>query len=230
MSNVSINTSNLREKIAPLYHRYQSQSEAQDAYVEMTENGTVSADWDGEISGTPADVWHNRTLRWSVPSTVRGDELADLLERADVIALLERVYLGHTVEWDGNNHVGHLDDDADEASGELARIFERELNTSNDGAGVWDAREWMDGVGLLGNWSGKPLDEAVSEVEAGAESEGVHLDGDVEDELLDWAESYVDSDRAGLDAHHLRALLNDGRIDAETAAEYADDHGIEFTA
>jgi hypothetical protein len=228
MSNVNVNTDNLRGEIAPLYHRYQSQTEAQGAYVQLTEDGAVSADWDGEINSTPADVWHNRTLRWSVPADIRGDELADLLESADVIALFNRVYNGHNVEWDGSNYVGRLDDDADDASDELAQIFEGELNSGEYGAAVWDAREWMDGAGLLDNWSNQSLDEAVSEIEVGAKTEGVLLDGDVRDELLTWAESYIHNDRAGLDSHHLHALLDDGRIDAYDSAEYAADHSVEF--
>lgn len=228
---LTINTENLRGEIAPLYSRYQGQINAQPAYVELDEDGNVSADYSGEIgNAVPMTVWHRRTLRWSVSNQVRGDELADLLESDEVVALLERVYLGHTVEWDGNNHTGSLDDDARAASDELDTIFGEAPNSGNDGSGVWDAGEWLDGAGLLGSWSGKPLDEAVSEIQEQAESDSVYLDGDVETVLLEWAETYVRDDKPGLDANHLRALTDADRINAEDIAEYADDHDIEFQA
>lgn len=229
-TNLTIDTDNLRGEIAPLYCRYPQQTNAQPAYVEMDEDGNVSADYSGEIgNAVPMAVWHKRTLRWAVSSSVRGDELADLLERDDVVALLERVYLGHSVEWDGNNHVGRLDDDAQTASEALDTIFGEEPNSGNDGSGVWDVGDWIGGAGLLDHWSGVPLDEAVSAIEDYAESEGIYLDGDVEEELLSLAASWIDRGERGLDAHHLRALVDDGRVSADDAAEYADDNDIEFT-
>ncbi|MFN2310174.1 MAG: hypothetical protein ABR553_10670, partial [Gammaproteobacteria bacterium] len=221
--NISIDTSNLRGEIAPLYNRYPGQTEPQPSYVEMDEDGFVSTNYSGEIgNGVPSYVWHGRTLRFSVPSDVRGDALADLLEGAEVVALLERIHAGHEVEWDGNNHRGYLDDDAQEAQGELEHILGELSGGADEGGGVWEASDWMDAAGLLGWWSGCPLDEAVFEVGLAAESENVHLDGDIEAVLLDWAEQAVDRDEPRLDAHHLAALVESGRINTETAAEYAE--------
>lgn len=218
---ITINTENLRGEIAPLYCRCQGQTNAQPAYVELGEDGYVSADYSGEIgNGVPFTVWHRRTLRWAVPSQSSGNALADLIESADIVALLERVSAGHTVEWDGSNFVGSLDDDARAASDELESIFGR----PEDEGCVWDASEWMVGAGLHSWWIGVPLDTAVADTESAAESEGVYLDGDVEDVLLDMAERYIANDKPGLDAWHLSALVAAERITADDAAEYADGH------
>lgn len=226
MSNtITLSLDNLRGEIAPLYHRYPNQTNAQDAYVEMTEDGEVSADYSGEIgNGMPMSVWHGCTLRWSVPSDVRGNELADLLGTDEAIALLERIYAGHSVEWDGSNHTGGLDDDAQAASEALQDLLNDNLNTGNDGAGVWGVRDWIDAAGLRAWWEdGQSLADAVTKIEDEAESEQVHLDGDIEAELLDWAYSYWERDEPGLSRDHLDALIEDGRITDEEAQDYLDE-------
>ncbi len=140
---IIIQTSNLRGQKAPLYRVYPRQLRPQPAYVEMDEDGNVSADYSGEIgNGAPSCVWHKRTLRWSVPAEVNGDSLADYLEDAETIALLERVHAGHSVEWDGNNHVGQLDEDATAA----AAVLERDLGQhANDLTlmEIWPAADWI---------------------------------------------------------------------------------------
>ena len=146
--NISIKTDNLRGEIAPLYCRYQGQTDCQGAYVQMNEDGIVSADYNAEIGwAVTFDVFHNRTLSWGVASRVRGDALADLLESDEMRALFERVHTGHDVEWDGNNNVGHLDDDARAASDEI----EAELTTlGEDEASMGAVSGCRPMVGALG--------------------------------------------------------------------------------
>jgi hypothetical protein len=112
---------NLRASRAPLFHRYPREVNPQPAFVLLSEEGEVSADSSGEIgNGVPASVWHGCDLRFPVSPSVSGSDLADYLERFDRgRALLERIHEGHSVEWDGSNHVGHLDDDAQAAREEL---------------------------------------------------------------------------------------------------------------
>lgn len=121
---ITIDTSNLRGEAAPLYKRYPHQNQPQRAHVEMDEDGNVRAEINGEIGdAVPMHVWHGRTLRWSVSPYVRGDSLADLLESEKVRALFERVHNGHSVEWNGQNMVGRLDEDAEAAALELEAIL-----------------------------------------------------------------------------------------------------------
>lgn len=225
---ITLKIDDLRGEIAPLYCRYPGQTNPQPAYVEMDEAGYVFANYSGEIgNGEPAYVRYGRALRWGVPSDIDGDVLADLLERDDVIALLERIHAGHSAEWDGNNHVGHLDNDAQEANDELASILYEELVHRDDySGGVWNAGEWIEASGLLGNWGDEPLAEAISRIETQAQSERVQLDGDLKSELLDWAVWYIENYRAGLGAHHLRELLKADLIPTEWVTEYAKAHDI----
>ena len=123
--NVTINTANLRGIAAPLY--YPRQNGPLSAFVEMDEQGNVSAGINYEIGGAvPAHVWHNRTLRWGVSPYANGNNLANLLESERVRELFERVHNGHSVEWDGSNMVGRLDEDAAAAALELEQVLSPE--------------------------------------------------------------------------------------------------------
>lgn len=207
----------LRAELAPLFHRYPQQTEPQPAYVQLDEVGDVTAGHSGEIGGgAPAHVWHGRTLRWSVPASVLGDVLADLLA-GDALPLLQRVHAGHSVQWDGNNHCGALDDDAQQASDELDRLFEG--LSHSDLVSVWGAGDWLFSCNRLSDvWSGCSLAEAVAESESCARSEGVLIDGDIADELLAEAMDKFSEDGGDcLDAHHLAALVAAGRITQDQA-------------
>ncbi len=210
--NISIKTDNLRGEIAPLYCRYQGQTDCQGAYVQMNEDGIVSADYNAEIGwAVTFDVFHNRTLSWGVASRVRGDALADLLESDEMRALFERVHTGHDVEWDGNNNVGHLDYDARAASDEI----EAELTTLGEDeasmGAVWDVDQWLEHSAFDDIWeTGKTLTEAVTAVEESAAAENIELDGDVSRYLLDRAERANQRD----DCYRLEVLTGlhaDGR-------------------
>ena len=192
----TLKIANLRGEIAPLYCRYQGQTSAQGAWVQMDEDGTITASYNAEIGGSVTfDVFHNRTLTWGVAARVRGDALADLLESAEMRALFERVYDGHSVEWDGNNNVGRLDADAREASDEIEAALTA-IGEDDDAMGaVWDVGQWLENSAFDDIWEpGKTLAEAVTAVEESAESESVELDGDVERYLLDRAERANDRD------------------------------------
>lgn len=145
--NVTINTNNLRGRVAPLYKVYPRQNGPQRAYVEMDDKGCVSADIDYDIGGAvPMRVAHNRTLRWDVSPYANGDSLADLLDSELVRGLLERVHNGHTVEWDGSNMVGRLDDDAKAAALELEQIL-------SPYSGEYELAQVCDAYAYIADWS-----------------------------------------------------------------------------
>lgn len=130
----------------PLYHHYPRQMEPQPAYLEMDEDGEISADWNGEIgNAVPASVWHNRTLRWDVAPAARDGVVDGWLDGTDehLAALLARVHAGHTVEWDGNNHVGRLTDDACEASQDAQDYLTALRDHGDIEAAVYRVSEWM---------------------------------------------------------------------------------------
>lgn len=223
---VTIDTSNLRGEIAPLYNRYSRQTNPQPAYVYLTEDGDVGADYSGEIGNSvPMAVWNNRTLHWGVKSDINGNLLADFLEN-EARPLLEKVHEGHEVDWDGNNHVGLLSDEAKIAAEQLQDMLDN-LWQNGEG-GVWKVDSWLDGVGLLENWpEGIPLATAIADIESSASEENVVLDGDIEEYLLDSAENYFDRKPETLSWVHVKTLVDEGRISKEDAEEWHEEFNVD---
>lgn len=218
---VTLSLANLRDAAdpAPLYYQYPQQCQPQPAYVQLDEDGEVSADYSADTGGgTPATVWHNRTLRWTVPAAIRGPVLAKMIE-GEALPLLARVHAGHTVEWDGNNQAGSLDADAQAASSALETMFENLNDDPDELQAVWSVGDWLwSNCTLIQHWDKQPLDEAVAAIEADAKNEGVVLEDDVRTELLDRAQSDFDEDGDdGLTDAHLVALVADGRITQDEA-------------
>jgi hypothetical protein len=186
----------LRASRAPLYHRYDREINPQPAFVLLSEEGEVSADSSGEIgNGIPSSVWHGRDLRFPVSPFASGSDLADFLERFDRgRVLLERIHEGHSVEWDGSNYVGTLDDDAqaarDELEAALQEVEEADVQRVEDWLG---AMPWADLWPVADNHR-----QAVEALEHTARQDGIVLDGDVGDYLLSrlWTESDWPSDLA----------------------------------
>ena len=56
---------------------------------------------------------------------LRGDKLADIVASEKVTNLLATIYAGHDVRWDGSNHRGYLDGEAESALDELADYLDR---------------------------------------------------------------------------------------------------------
>ena len=116
----------LRGDAAPLYCKYSGQHQPQDAFVEMDEYGFVSASYNPEIgNAVPMYVWQRRTLRFGITPYLSGDELADILSQEKIKNWFATIYAGHDVRWDGSNHRGHLDGEAESALDELAEYLDR---------------------------------------------------------------------------------------------------------
>lgn len=193
-STVTLELENLRDSLAPLFHRYPQQTEPQSAFIEITEEGTVSADWNGEIGNAiPCTVYHGRTLRVAVSPRAKGADLARYLS-GDGLPLLERVHQGHRVEWDGSNNVGHLDEDAAQAFQELEGALQEMPE-----AIVWPVAEYLQALALSELWPvDKSLSQAVELLQEEADREAIVLDGSMETVLLArlWEESDWPSDLA----------------------------------
>lgn len=211
---ITLNIENLLgDDPAPLYERYRGQNNAQPAYVELDEDGEVSAYSSGEVgNGVPMRVWNRRSLRCPVPASIKGSALASLLQ-GEALPLLERIHAGHSVEWDGSNRVGLLDSDAVIARDHLDALFDS-LDEDADCVSVWDVGDWLfTGCSLRDHWADQSLKEAVEALESMAERDGVYLDGYIRTCLLRQAEAEFDEDGDDrLTATHLAELVADGRI------------------
>jgi len=103
---------------APLLLQYSGQSNSQNAYVKLTADGRVWYYTNAEIgNGISCDIYHRTARRWSIPNdlTARGyEQLHD-----DIAEMLGEIYSGMSEQWNGNNYVGRLTEEASDASDRL---------------------------------------------------------------------------------------------------------------
>lgn len=219
--------------IAPVYEKYDREFQAQPAYIRMDEDGEIDAWVNGEIgNAVPASIWNGRTLTWRVPSNVRGDALLAFVKEHQ--GLFERVYLGHEVDFDGNNHVGKLDEDAQEASEEIEQAAEALRDETID---VCSMEEWMHACGsnkLADMWvADQSLEEAAQEAEESArdalrDSVLVEDPESAKDVLIEWAHDELRNHPQRLSKTHFKGLIAEGKITLEEAQEVIDEEELDI--
>lgn len=218
---------NLRTgELAPLFCQYAGQHQPQPAYVELDEGGEVTADASGEIgNGMSAYVWHGRTRRYTVAPHADGADLADYLE-GDGRALLARIHAGHEVEWNGNNHVGRLNDDAREAEEALTQALDDLTQDPDHQNQVWSVGDYLFNAGTLTDaWEHQTLAEAVEAIRQEAARERIRLTGDIEDALLTEAIEVFDRHPERISRHVARTLVARGHRTLSDYAEWIADGG-----
>lgn len=183
----------------PLYHRYARETSPQPAYLELDEHGMVSAEWDSVVgNGQAPEHYYGRTKRWRLSPHLSGDMVNEFVH-GEVLDLLKQIHVGHRVEWDGRNHIGVLDDDAEAASDELEKLCEASAELCQDSP-VWDPDEYLfSGNGdihdVISNsgantadfaavrGSVMAIDDEVFRVDGGAEAVGECFDAYVRNEV-----------------------------------------------
>jgi len=142
-NHIKTNADKMRGQAAPLHNQYPGQSDPQGAYIEIDPaERTAYADWNAEVgNAVPMSVWHNRKLRIAISPCVHGPALADWLKIERVQSTINRIVAGHSVEWDGNNMVGRMTEDAVAACDELESMS-RELPD----VAVWDVEDYLQHV------------------------------------------------------------------------------------
>lgn len=227
MSPVTFNLDNLTDPAnpAPLFCQCPGELTPQAALVFMNERGEVTADYRGEVGHSITMYeFHGRLLSWRVSPYAKGEPLATLLQGA-ARPLLEAIHEGHAIYWAGSNFRGSLSDEAQQASDRLELLLQDLFEEDADASlSVWSVDEWLfASCTLRSHWRGRPLAEAVAKLEAEIARERAYsvVLGDVATALLDEAQRLFDgSGRDQLDAHHIAALLADGRIDGDQAAQH----------
>lgn len=144
MSNaIKINRDYRNEGPAPLYRKYDGQVNPQPAYLELDSEGGVLVYADPTIgSGMSFDVWHGRSLCWPIPWNLSVTGIDWMLDK--YAETLQKIHDGHTVEWDGSNHVGRLTDEAKELSDDLDfELDGRAIFDESHFDQIWDAVDWF---------------------------------------------------------------------------------------
>jgi|GEM_PF-1401384 len=129
-----------------LFCHYPGQYQPQPCHLALDlEDGELTASYNPEIgSGRPASVYHRRTL-WAEIPCLTADAANALLD--EVAPTAQRVLDGATIEWNGNNHVGHLTDDAEQAWDALAQRLDPAEFSDSEIVSAWDADDWFGGEG-----------------------------------------------------------------------------------
>ena len=134
------------------------------------------------------DVWHHRHITISVHTRggpVDGPAMVDWLRDDAGQELLSRICDGHIIEWDGNNHVGRMTDDAADAHNELVLELE-DADALPEPAGLWDVCNWLDGIGrdavreeygITADTTDSELDAIAKRIDEEAANENVVLYG-----------------------------------------------------
>lgn len=120
-----------------LYCRYPSEFAPQPAFLFLDlEAGEMWCDYTAG-DGLPESIYHRRTLTWAIPilAATRAHELMD-----EAAPLARRILAGAEIEWDGGNHVGALDDDAQDAERQIEHVIETYQDA--DVVTEMDAQEW----------------------------------------------------------------------------------------
>lgn len=170
--------SSYSDDILPVHRHYKGQFEAQPARIYMDEEGRVWASYKAESDTSTMDEHHGRTLTWEIPHNITGPSLDHLIQR--ISPLLNRVYLGHSIEWDGSNLVGDLSDDALAAS----EAIEAEVSVLGEGdtLDVCSAEDWDSAGVLRDDVTAETTDEeiatlAAAEQQSAIEDRRVYLTG-----------------------------------------------------
>lgn len=206
---ITINTNafeTIEDAEAPLLERVGHQIGR--ARLTLEENGVchliVSAIWD---HGTPACEWHGRTRRWYLPALVTSEALSKLLNSRQTLQLLQRVHDGREIVWDANNLVGRLNEDAQEASNELERLF---ASLEERCWELFPAEELIEHYALSSIWpAGKSLAEAARDIRAEAMYQGFYpgTQAEMEDALLQKLKALTEADEVfAPTAEHALAL------------------------
>lgn len=186
-----------------LYHQYPAQSNPQPVFLELRPEDDpprLRADWDGEIgNAVPMSVYHGRVIRFGLPSPYySGGVLCRMLD--EIASLCETICAGYSSEWDGNNHVGRLTDEAQDAREAVEQYLERQEPDLQ----VYDAADWYQTLGSGNNVrvhlgiTGQTTDDELATI-----SEHEHEVADLDGVLV-----------SGID-RYLEQLRDEAREDAE---------------
>lgn len=146
------------------------------AYLDI-DDGTVSLRERtryGSNDAIPIEVWHNRVLWYDLPGGVKARWLREELKADGTMAeLLDRIIVGHSIDWDGSNNVGQFNDNAQDASDALIELLQ---DAPRSDLVVMTAEEW-----IYGDMSAAEVARTIKELGETPESllQSAEQDGDI---------------------------------------------------
>lgn len=156
-----------------LHCHYDGQSEPQGVYIELgLRDGTLLADYDSEVgSGHPFSVHYGFDRRYGIP--VLTADAANRVMR-EIGPLAARILADWDEEWDGNNMVARLGEDAAAAEEEIEALLGEDPAgwADKDLVGLWDIDGAVNGHeaeehGITAQTSDERLEEIERKILAG---------------------------------------------------------------
>lgn len=171
----------IEEGLAPLCHRYATQSEPQDAYLELDPSTRIAkCEWNPVVgSGVPESVWNHVTPRYPVSCYADGPALRKLLEDEPAQTLLDRIIAGHRIEWVNGNRVGRMDEDGQAAEASLVLLLDRVDQVQAVEPSDWFADVDPEDMGIMADAGDDDLREMADALVADSAMSQVHLIGGV---------------------------------------------------
>lgn len=132
-----------------------------------------------QIDGTPISVWHGVVRRYCLSPYTNAEDLTTDINAGVFDELFQRIVDGSEVEWDGDNHVGRLNEDAREAEEELEKLLE---DYADGSIGLWEAGDWLqhnadEDLGVTASSTDEELAKKAKELEDDARAEGAVVVG-----------------------------------------------------
>jgi len=167
------------KKTSYLYKKYETQSIPQPCFVQLScDHETLTADWNPEIGNAiPMDVYHKRTLQWTIP--ILKEAAADHL-LTELKPYAEIIIAGYANEYNGSNHVGTYTDIANEAIGEITHLCAEAHEYEDDLVRDMHAYDYLDDcdlpeylAGITKNTTDIELENMGDLVRADAKMDGV---------------------------------------------------------
>jgi hypothetical protein len=143
---------------------------------------TVYATQEWHDNATPMEEWLDRIVVFLPAIRPDEDELRSLLESDEGQRLLDAICDGHSIEWDGNNMVGVLTDDASAALDELTGLIDALPETDWE---LWSVEDWLQqaDLGITAQTTDAELSAMAEEIEREATQDHRILSGDVAEYL-----------------------------------------------
>lgn len=145
----AITTLYIGEESAPLFRQFPGQYSPQDAYLEISADGSVIASYNDEVGNqVPVSVYHRIDHRLTIPNTLTARGVLQVIE--EHANQLNTIIAGMGERWDGSNTVGTLTPDATHALESLEQNL-RELQYDDfDYVAIEDVRN-VDTASVLGD-------------------------------------------------------------------------------
>lgn len=129
-------------------------------------------------NSTSMDIWNGIDIssRLGFGNVMDGKQIKNFLESDEAEKLLQRIFDGHEVNWNGSNLIGSLSDDASIAWDEILES----MNEMTSNVEVWDVETWF-GETIDNIMTDGKIDEIVKNTDENPE---IFIIGDVREYLI----------------------------------------------